>query len=586
MCSFLSSLFLPENIEAGQARSNTREKPNGGEASRCSLVLPDIHRMLAKKKSPVMAPLEKDIYKLVMTQLNRKYPDYASRRELIEEAFYWERLRLRRKKRGKRAESRFYRRLQRDYIIDENQVNRIFRALIKNHLREIQGNFSNRLFALARRLLTAGLRFLINEVRPLQMLFRRQALPPVEDKIFVAGAIDSTRKLAANHTLVMVPNHVSNFDSVVLGFGLQAVGLPPFFYGAGLNLFTNPLLSFMMNNLGAYKVDREKRHQLYKEILKAYSIAMLQQGRHSLFFPGGTRLRSGGIEKNLKLGLLGTAVTAFANSLLGEAPARPIAIVPVSINYQVVMEAQGLIRDHLAQTGKEHYLGDPPALRRPKTLLKKIGALLRLDTEVYIHVCPPMDVLGHNLDAQGRSQADIGLPVDTKRYFWENGQAVIDANRDAVYTSFLARSITKTYQNHNLVTASNVLCYAVWWFKQRQFEAAHSDLSFLYLDSRELRLEKRELFQVMKKVLRELQRLTTHNQLLMAPALAAAGVDEVYRQTIDKLARFHYPPPVHLVGSELHIGNTALIMYYANRLRAVRGFSDALQAGDEADDAA
>jgi glycerol-3-phosphate O-acyltransferase len=36
----------------------------------------------------------------------------------------------------------------------------------------------------------------------------------------------------------------------------------------------------------------------------------IQKGCHSLFFPGGTRSRSGQIEKRLKLGLLSTAIEA------------------------------------------------------------------------------------------------------------------------------------------------------------------------------------------------------------------------------------------------------------------------------------
>ena len=67
-----------------------------------------------------------------------------------------------------------------------------------------------------------------------------------------------------------------------------------------------PSSRFFMHNLGAYRVDRRLKHALYKDVLKAYSCVLLERGYHSLFFPGGTRSRSGGVERKLKLGLVGT----------------------------------------------------------------------------------------------------------------------------------------------------------------------------------------------------------------------------------------------------------------------------------------
>ncbi len=49
-------------------------------------------------------------------------------------------------------------------------------------------------------------------------------------------------------------------------------------------------------------------------MLKAYSCVILERGYHSLFFPGGTRSRSGAVERRLKLGLAGTGVEAMART--------------------------------------------------------------------------------------------------------------------------------------------------------------------------------------------------------------------------------------------------------------------------------
>ena len=106
-----------------------------------------------------------------------------------------------------------------------------------------------------------------------------------------------------------------------------------------------------MHNLGAYRVDRRLKHGLYKDVLKAYSCILIERGYHSLFFPGGTRSRSGGIERRLKLGLAGTAIEAFART--AEAgKTQPVYFVPATLNYMLTLEAETLIDDFLQEEGK------------------------------------------------------------------------------------------------------------------------------------------------------------------------------------------------------------------------------------------
>jgi len=80
-------------------------------------------------------------------------------------------------------------------------------------------------------------------------------------------------------------------------------------------------------------VDRRKKNMMYLETLKTYSKEAIQFGCHSLFFPGGTRSRSGIIESKLKLGLLSTAIEAqranFQNGITDVS--GKIFIVPVTI---------------------------------------------------------------------------------------------------------------------------------------------------------------------------------------------------------------------------------------------------------------
>src|SRR5699024_5022641 len=79
------------------------------------------------------------------------------------------------------------------------------------------------------------------------------------------------------------------------------------------------------------------------------------RGYHSLFFPGGTRSRSGMIESYLKLGLMGSAISAFAhNQVTGRD--GPVFIIPTTINYGLVLEAETLIEDWLTEHGRGRYI--------------------------------------------------------------------------------------------------------------------------------------------------------------------------------------------------------------------------------------
>ena len=114
--------------------------------------------------------------------------------------------------------------------------------------------------------------------------------------------------------------------------------MPAFIYGAGLNLYHNKILAHFMNRLGAYTVDRRKRNPIYRATLDSYATIATLEGVHGIFFPGGTRSRSGAIEKNLKLGLLSTALEAQRRNFVYpiRAQSEKIFVVPLVMSYHFV----------------------------------------------------------------------------------------------------------------------------------------------------------------------------------------------------------------------------------------------------------
>ncbi len=234
-------------------------------------------------------------------------------------------------------------------------ISSLLEKIVHRYASEIAGNFKPTSYRFAREVVKFWFQRLLNgaRVKKFGAFFRNQYT--LRDKIHIVGKGRMIRKLARQGTVVMVPTHFSNLDSILIGWVIHSMGLPALIYGAGLNLFNIKIIAYFMNSLGAYKVDRRKKNIHYLETLKMYSNLALQKGAHSLFFPGGTRSRSGMIEKQLKLGLLSTAVEAQRSLYNPEGELRKIFVVPVTLNYNFVLEAPDLIEDYLQVKGQDRY---------------------------------------------------------------------------------------------------------------------------------------------------------------------------------------------------------------------------------------
>src|SRR5690606_12449690 len=308
------------------------------------------------------------------------------------------------------------------------------RELATDHCEDIAGNFDPRVFKISTRLVPSLVTTLLAPSTLPRMLREPGALfelDALREKVVVEGDVEPIARLAERGTVIFVPTHSSNLDSIVFGFALEASGLPPATYGAGKNLFTNPLLSFFMHNLGAYKVDRRLKHDLYKRCLKTYSTVLLEEGFHSLFFPRGTRSRSGGVEQRLKLGRMGTGIEAFARTLL-RGRERKIFFVPATINYLITLEAETLIADYLSEEGKARYIIEDDESTRVGRVASFVRKLLGMDASVVIRFGAPLDPFGNEVDDRGTSHDKRGRPVDTAGYVKNlRGEVQIDPARDA-----------------------------------------------------------------------------------------------------------------------------------------------------------
>lgn len=436
------------------------------------------------------------------------------------------------------------------------------RRLVAHYGQDIVGNFDPRVYRFATKVLTPGLGFLF---APMQSVKGGVGglLAELDSRIQVEGPLEELRALAERGTLVVTPTHSSNMDSVVIGLALERAGLPPVTYGAGKNLFTNPFISFFMHNLGAYRVDRRLRFELYKDILKEYSTVLLESGYHSLFFPGGTRCRSNVIEPSLKLGLLGTAVTAYGNLAAGGGAHKRIYVVPATINYRLVLEAETLIQDYLAETGKSRYIITDDEFSRLGRIVEFLRKILVHEGAVVIRFGRPLDPLGHDVDDDGQSRDRAGRVVDLRSYFvGADGRFRVDDQRDAEYTRLLGRRLVQAFPRESVFHATTVVARAV--FDRLCAAAGTRDIYRLTRLPPGREVPVADVIAGLGGLRAQLAARPEAGRLhhRVASAGDAATLDDALRA----LGSYHRHPVLERHGDVVRIGDVPLLFYYQNRL--------------------
>ena len=443
----------------------------------------------------------------------------------------------------------------------------VLSKITSRYSEEIASNFKATHYKFTRRVVTYGFSRLLNaaRVKGFGSLFSNQYT--LQDKIQITGQTAQIRELATKGTIVMVPTHFSNLDSILIGWIISVLGMPPFIYGAGLNLFNISIFAYFMNALGAYKVDRRKKNLMYLETLKTYSKEAIQFGCHSLFFPGGTRSRSGIIESKLKLGLLSTAIEAQrANFQQGISDVSgKIFIVPVTINYHFVLEAPSLIQDYLSQTGQERYYKENDEFSNSYKISKFLFKFFTKGSDISVSIGRAMDVMGNYVDEEGNSRDKWGREVNTEEYFMSNGKVTVDAQREEEYTQMLGKRIVEEFHKINRVFSSHLVAFVA--FELIQAKNDKMDLFDLIRLPQEDLVVGYEVFKATcQRVLDKIFELKSQGKIDTAPHLYRP-MDEIITHGLENVGMYHAKRPlIKDKEGNLVTEDMSLLYFYHNRL--------------------
>ncbi len=491
---------------------------------------------------------------------------------LLGEALYSERFRLKRAKPNIFTRSRvqgdrqLWSQVQRDLLRPAAEADRLgtLDEVIRHYAEEIGGHFDPRVYHLATRAVPWGFSWLLNAASVKRFLPWGMT-ESLKSRLHILGEVPHLQKLAEKGTILLVPTHQSNIDSILIGYVIYLMLLPPFSYGAGLNLFSNPILDFFMSRLGSYTVDREKANEIYKYTLKNYSTRILKEGIHSIFFPGGGRSRSGAIETKVKLGLLGTALEAQIEGIRSGRPKSRVFVVPMVMSYHFVLEASSLIEGYLAQSGKYKYLATDEAWR-PSKVLGFFWKAFSSQTAITVRVGKPLDIFGNFVDEEGQSIGPNGTTIDPARWLTTRGEVRREPQRDQEYTRALGERLSDRFHKENTVLTSHLVAFA--FFETLRSRYRDYDLfRFLRLSQSQRSLFFSDFLVFADIYHQKLRDLAKQGELFLSRELQNSVSPEVWvRDGVRHLGLLHDAEVIKIVDDVMWSEDMNLLYYYRNRL--------------------
>lgn len=187
--------------------------------------------------------------------------------------------------------------------------------------------------------------------------------------------IQRLKKTLKQGPTILVPNHRSHIDYLLLGYLCYHYDIVSPYVAAGINMAFWPMGTFF-RRCGAFFLRRSfEGNILYKKVFQTYLKILIQEGYPQEFFIEGGRSRTGKL-RSPKLGMLSMYSDAIA-----EGAAKDIYFMPVSITYDRVLEEKSYLEEMEGKPKRKEKITDLLKLR--KFLKGRYGKIyLRFDEPI------------------------------------------------------------------------------------------------------------------------------------------------------------------------------------------------------------
>ncbi len=185
---------------------------------------------------------------------------------------------------------------------------------------------------------------------------------------FVVHGIERIVEAAKLHPLVLVPNHRSHFDYIILSWLFYQHHLVPPHVAAGINLSFWPLGPIFRRGGGFFLRRSFEGNPLYAAVFRSYVQLLIKDGASQEFFIEGTRSRTG---KTLqpRLGMLGMVLEAYARGVR-----RELYLVPIGFTYERLVEERSMTEERSGKPKRTEGLLE--LIRARRVLRSRFGSVI------------------------------------------------------------------------------------------------------------------------------------------------------------------------------------------------------------------
>jgi glycerol-3-phosphate O-acyltransferase len=269
------------------------------------------------------------------------------------------------------------------------------------------------------------------------------------------------------------------------------------------------------------------------------------------------------IERRLKLGLLGSAVAAFTTNCVRRVD-RPVWLVPTTINYALVLEAETLVKDWLMEEGQARYIIEDDEFSQIDRWFAFFRKMVGMRGACIIRFGEPIDAFGNRVDGRGRSLTPTGRAIDPGGYVEHRGKPVVDPSRDAAYTRELGEVLGQRYEEDTVLMSTQVVAHVL--FRELVQSTPGMDL-FARLRLRgEIGIDREVLCRELGEARDRLQALEAKGRVRTSDVVKEDTPSELLERALNFWNGYHDSTAAALEGDRVVLGDPSLLLYYQNRL--------------------
>ncbi|MCA9571643.1 MAG: hypothetical protein KC656_27580, partial [Myxococcales bacterium] len=238
-----------------------------------------------------------------------------------------------------------------------------------------------------------------------------------------------------------------------------------------------------------------------------------------------------------------------------------VYVVPPTLSFQLVLEANTRIEDHLEEAGKQRYIISDDEFAQPRKLYQFASRMMELDASIVCHFGDPVDCIGNPVSYDPAERAE---QAERRRRYVLDGEGAVehDTQRDTIYTNRLANALLEAWPRYSHAMVTHVAAFAAWQCLEREV-GSDDPFRLVRVPEGKRTFPQHVYMERLRAVVDGVKKGALdgrwHCQL---PDSAEGTLDAA----LDRFGRYHRSRALQRVGSSIVIGDPRLCFYYRNRL--------------------